>query len=169
MPSKKRGGLYCSCYGPNDTSCSNTSYTEGISMHLFPANNPVIRQKWIDFVSIHRPGFQPSRFSAVCSGHFEDSCYHQRFINNFPELEGHSGKRKKRLDRDCAVPSIIIPQNIQCKDSGAFRSTMKSRAVDINKRTARFGRTTRGKHPRLRRAVSIKFSLLKCDLITLDF
>ena len=149
MPSKKRGGLYCSCYGPNDTSCSNTSYTEGISMHLFPVNNPVIRQKWIDFVSIHRPNFEPSRFSAVCSGHFEDSCYHQRFINNFPELEGHSGKRKKRLDRECAVPSIVIPKNIKCRDSEAQPS-----AENIKKRKARRGRT-RGKHPRLCRAVSI--------------
>lgn len=73
----KRGGRYCVAGGPNKTSCTNTSYTEGVSMHYFPSAEDA-RQKWTKFVRRHRKNFTPSKSSSLCSVHFEDSCFEQR-------------------------------------------------------------------------------------------
>ena len=72
-----RGGRYCVAGGPNKTSCTNTSYTEGVSMHYFPSAEDV-RQKWTNFVRRHRKDFTPSKSSSLCSVHFADSCFEQR-------------------------------------------------------------------------------------------
>lgn len=73
----KRGGRYCVAGGPNKTSCKNSSYTEGVSMHYFPSADDV-RQKWTTFVRRHRKDFVPSKTSTLCSVHFEESCFEQR-------------------------------------------------------------------------------------------
>ena len=71
----KRGGRYCVAGGPGSTSCTNTSYTPGIKMHQFPKDEAV-RLKWVKFVQRHRPSFiNPSKYSSLCSAHFEDTCY----------------------------------------------------------------------------------------------
>lgn len=75
--SVKRGGRYCVAGGPNKASCTNTSYTEGVSMHYFPSAED-IRQKWTKFVRRHRKDFVPSKTSSLCSVHFEESCFEQR-------------------------------------------------------------------------------------------
>ena len=73
----KRGGRYCVAGGPGNTSCKNTSYTPGIKMLQFPKNEEV-RQKWVKFVQRHRPSFRnPSKYSFLCSAHFEDTSYFQ--------------------------------------------------------------------------------------------
>ena len=40
----KHGGKYCVAGAGNNKSCTNTSYTPGISMHLFPSD-PKIKEK----------------------------------------------------------------------------------------------------------------------------
>ena len=64
---KKRGGRYCVATSrPNDQSCFNTRYIEGmlgISMHIF-LTNPKQRKSWVRFVQRHR-------LSALCFIHFE--------------------------------------------------------------------------------------------------
>ncbi len=49
----RRGGKYCVAGLPNNVSCTNTSYTVGISMHRFP-KNPETRQKWVKVVRKRR-------------------------------------------------------------------------------------------------------------------
>ena len=72
--------------GPNKTSCTNTSYTEGVSMHYFPSDESA-KQSWIKFVRRHRKDFIPSKSSALCSVHFEDSCFELRAAVLSPESE----------------------------------------------------------------------------------
>lgn len=106
----KHGGLYCVAGGPNQLSCKNTSYTEGVSMHVFPSN-PVTKRKWTSFVRRHRPGSEPKKYSALCSMYFEPSCYTQRF--SFSELESKEKLiSENTLDKD-AVPTVdeISPSN----------------------------------------------------------
>ena len=73
---KKRGGRYCVAGTPNQESCKNTSYTPGITMHLFPTE-PKCRAQWIKFVQRHRVDFgEPiNRYASLCSAHFEPSCF----------------------------------------------------------------------------------------------
>ena len=58
----KRGGKYCVAGSVNNVSCTNTSYSPGISMHRFPTDKSLC-QKWTSFVRRHRPNFQPSKTS----------------------------------------------------------------------------------------------------------
>ena len=71
---RKRGGRYCVAGGPNKVSCTNCSYTEGISMHIFPKDE-IVRRKWTRFVKKHRLDFKAKSLSALCSAHFEPSCF----------------------------------------------------------------------------------------------
>ena len=68
---KKRGGRYCAAGTPNQESCKNTSYTPGITMHLFPTE-PKCRAQWIKFVQRHRVDFgEPiNQYASLCSVHF---------------------------------------------------------------------------------------------------
>ena len=101
--SAKSGGLYCVAGGPNLENCKNSTSMEGISMHLFPADVE-IKKKWVDFVRTHRPNFEPTWYSTLCSIHFEPSSFHQRF--NISELGGESSlPAKRRVERD-VIPSI---------------------------------------------------------------
>ena len=71
----KRGDRHCVAGDPGSTSCTNTGYTPGIKMHQFPKDDAV-RQKWVKFVQRHRLSFKnPSKYSSLCSAHFEDTCY----------------------------------------------------------------------------------------------
>ena len=72
----KRGGKYCVAGSLDNVSCTNTSYSPGISMHRFPSDK-VLCQKWTSFVRKHRPNFKPSKHSALCSAHFEPTCFTQ--------------------------------------------------------------------------------------------
>lgn len=74
--------------GPNKVSCTNNSYTDGISMHYFPKNEAV-RIKWMRFVQKHRKDFVPSKKSCLCSAHFDKSCYENRPIpfSDIPDMK----------------------------------------------------------------------------------
>ena len=67
----------CIAGGPNLVSCANSQHTEGIPMHLFPKEetDPQRQRKWVNFVHKHRPSFQATKTSVLCSAHFEDSCF----------------------------------------------------------------------------------------------
>ena len=72
----KKDGRYCVAGAPNNQSCTNTSYTLGISMDQFPVDRAV-REKWVKFVQRHRVDFKEpiSKHASLCSVHFERSCY----------------------------------------------------------------------------------------------
>ena len=72
--SEKKGGRYCVAGGPNMTSCKNKQFTKNVSLQNFPSE-PDRRNKWTKFVRRHRPGWNPSKQSHLCSVHFEESCF----------------------------------------------------------------------------------------------
>lgn len=98
MSENRRGGRYCVAGGPNQQSCMNSTYKEGISMHQFP-KDPQIRIQWEKFVQRHRKDFKAtSQYTSLCSVHFEESCY------EFPmQLEGI--KMTKKLKKG-SIPTI---------------------------------------------------------------
>jgi hypothetical protein len=110
--SNKRGGRYCVAGGPNNTSCKNSSNTPNISFHKFP--NDKRKPEWVRFVQRHRPGWQPTQSSVLCSVHFKRECYTQRPDINLGD--DSSGLRTKPwLNSKTAVPSIdtvIVPSVI---------------------------------------------------------
>jgi len=55
--------------------CSNKSAPkQGISLHLSPLDKAQYA-KWRKFVLLHRKNFNPEDRFAICSKHFEDSCF----------------------------------------------------------------------------------------------
>ena len=98
-----RGGRRCVAGGPNLVSCANSQHTEGISMHLFPKEetDPQRRRKWVNFVHKHRPSFQATKTSVLCSAHFEDSCFNMNFMLA-------KSLNIKRFLKDDAVPTIDV-------------------------------------------------------------
>ena len=103
--SKRSSGYSRSCVSGtfDGTSCKNTQFTEGISLYYFPDKtvDRTKHQQWVRFVRRHRQGFKPSKYSALCSIHFEDTCYTMR-----RDLAKELGIRTK-LKAD-AVSSIDI-------------------------------------------------------------
>ena len=69
----------CSCIagGPNNKSCKNKQFMEGVSFHKFPNKTlyPERFERWVHFVRRHRKDWQPSKSSTLCSIHFPDACY----------------------------------------------------------------------------------------------
>ena len=103
----KQLGKYCVAGGPGNLSCKNNSCVEGISMHGFPKSEGNLRKTWIKFVQKHRPNWQPSPYSALCSAHFEPRFYLQRPDIDVRQLDTNQSFRTKRmLDRKVAYPTI---------------------------------------------------------------
>lgn len=86
-------------------SCTNTSYSPGISTHQFPVN-VVTRQEWTRFVQRHRKDFKPSRNEALCSAHFEESCYARKL-----SLDGMENTKMSRVLIRGSVPTrdTVVP------------------------------------------------------------
>ena len=111
---KRHGGRYCAAGGPGSYSCTNTSYTEGVSMHVFPKDEET-RNKWTKFVRIHRPNFVPlpGKGSALCSQHFESSCY---------TFSLDVGSPFKRFMERGSLPTIFAkPPDETCSSSQSSR------------------------------------------------
>ena len=102
---------YCSAGNANMTNCENKTGTPGISMHYFPKDE-TLRQKWIRFVRIHRKDFVPKKQSALCSAHFDESCFD---IVGVPVYD--SGKLVKPPKRQ------MINGSIPHKDSNVPRTS----------------------------------------------
>ena len=103
---KRKSGKFCVAGGPGLVSCKNTTYTEGVSMHLFP-KDLALRSQWERFVRRHRPNFKATNVSVLCSVHFERSCF-QRALN-FKDT-----KQRRSLNKH-AVPTIdlVLPSPLQ--------------------------------------------------------
>lgn len=69
---------------------SESNLQEGISLHTIPFyddNRPEAKRRrkpWVDFVSLHRKHWCPSKWSAVCSKLFKSDAYE----NMFSKIEG---------------------------------------------------------------------------------
>ena len=115
----RRGGRYCVAGGPNTTSCTNTSYTEGVSMHYFPSDD-IVKQAWVRFVRRHRKDFIPSKSSSLCSVHFKDSCFERRAS----VLSGESDSKFKRF---------LIKGSIPTRDTGPVFFSRKQKKTKKGK------------------------------------
>ena len=102
-------GKYCVAGNSNNESCKNNSSTPGISMHEFPKPGNRLRNLWIQFVKRHRPNWQPSPYSCLCSAHFEQQCFHQRLDIGVENTNKPTTKRL--LDRSYAVRTIDTVQS----------------------------------------------------------
>ena len=121
---KKRGGKFCIAGGPNNVSCTNTSYTKGISMHIFPKNEE-LRKKWVQFVKKHRVDeFNPAT-SSLCSAHFAMDAYERNYSIDL-DIDP-TNKLRRFLKRD-AIPTIDCA--IQPKEQGI--SLREKRIVSKN-------------------------------------
>ena len=99
---KHRGGSYCVAGDPGNISCTNGAYTEGISMHKFPSEKRKnLRAQWIKFVQRHRPMWQPSATSRLCSAHLTEDLFTQQY-----KFDEASSSRRVLLQH--AVPSVDV-------------------------------------------------------------
>jgi len=119
--------VHCAAYG-----CKNSHIKNGeLSFYHFPLNKPEVNQ-WIR--NCGRVGWQPSKFSVLCSAHFEESClkddlYH-RLMGQDPALR----RRPKRL-KPGSVPTIFSfktsKQLKQRKFSIARAAKVKRKEVSV--------------------------------------
>lgn len=134
MASRTGKGKTCVAGGPGMISCTNNSYTPGVSMHIFPKDKKV-RQKWVKFVQIHRPDFQANDHSALCSMHFESNCYTRLKLSSLLPDESESSsndgnRREKRILIRGSLPSIQCA-NTMPEKKASERDRRRSKAVSI--------------------------------------
>lgn len=105
MPGK--GGKYCIAGFANAKSCKNSSYSKGISMHMFPRGDKQ-RTAWTKFVRRHRPGWDPTATSALCSAHFHGNDFTQRLDINIPTAPDRSPSSIscKRYLKSGSIPTV---------------------------------------------------------------
>ena len=60
---KKRSGQFCVVGGQYGTRCTNLTYSLGVSMHTFPANQTT-NHSWTNFVRMHWLDFRPCKKSS---------------------------------------------------------------------------------------------------------
>ncbi|KAL9970830.1 hypothetical protein ACROYT_G023277 [Oculina patagonica] len=120
----RRGGRYCVAGAPNKQSCKNTSYTPGIKMHQFPTDAKV-RAQWVKFVQRHRVDFgEPvNKHSALCSAHFEPSCYSTSFGLSLEGME--EWKRNKVLIKGSIPTKHTVLQAIPEEPSDRKRRQLR--------------------------------------------
>ena len=97
----KHNGRSCVAGTYGGISCTNTQFTKGVSFHYFP-KNAKRHQQWVLCVRRHRPEFKPSRYSSLCSVHFEDCCY------SAPRDAALQFRIRAKL-KDDAVPRVVYP------------------------------------------------------------
>ena len=104
MGKSSMSATYCAAGNPSMTNCMNWTGVPGISMHYFPKDE-ILRQKWIQFVRIHRKDFVLKKQSALCSAHFDGSCFHVVGIPVYAE-NGRLIEPPKR----CLIPGLYHPR-----------------------------------------------------------
>ena len=140
----KRGGKSCAAGGPGQISCTNNSYSPGVSMHIFP-RNPKVRTQWLKFVRVHRPDFVDTAYSALCSVHFEESCFTRLKLSVLQvdnDDESETGEtsagnkpREKRVLITRLVPSIQTANKAPAEAEPSDRDRRRSKA--LSKQTSR--------------------------------
>ncbi len=110
-PPKKtaKGGKYCCAGAPNDTSCKDSTYSTGISMHVFPKNEQQRRQ-WVQFVCRHRAGFNATSSSALCSVHFKPTDFVRRL--DIDVGSSNSPRPTQRRLEVGAIPTIDAAEQV---------------------------------------------------------
>ena len=136
----KRGGRTCAAGGPEQIICTNSSYSPGISMHTFPVNKQ-IRAKWVKFVRTHRPDFQATYYSALCSLHFSLSCFTRLKLDDLMSASAETGKETVKSTSDKATEKRILIRGsiltIHCANKspaiveGSDRDQRRSQAVSV--------------------------------------
>ena len=116
---KSSRGRSCVAGGPNGESCKNTQYTQDVSIHTFPnrSSQPSRHMQWVKYVRRHRPGWQASQSSILCSVHFDESSFTMR-----QDLARELGI--KAILKPDAVPSIDVANNAEVLKS--LRLSIKS-------------------------------------------
>ena len=102
---RRASGKFCVAGGPGNVSCTNNSFTPGISMHLFPKDE-ILRQKWTQFVQKHRRHDfkKPTSYSALCSVHFTAESFERR-----TDLLGLENPDKKELSVSRRLVKGAVP------------------------------------------------------------
>ena len=74
-----------------------------LSWFHFPLDIPELK-KWIH--NCGRAGWKPSKYSSLCSAHFEETCFE---VDTFHQLMGQdpSKRRRRRVLKIGAVPTIF--------------------------------------------------------------
>ena len=121
---KSSRGRSCVAGGPNGESCKNTQYTQDVSIHTFPnrSSQPSRHMQWVKFVRRHRPGWQASQSSILCSVHFDESSFTMR-----QDLARELGI--KAILKPDAVPSIDVANNAEESTSFSKREIRQVRGI----------------------------------------
>ena len=145
---RRVSGKYCLAGGPGLVSCTYSSLTPGISIHLFPSNESG-RRKLTKFVQKHWPGFKPTKISVLCSVPFTPENvsrridladqpsvlklkYSERLINCTITRFIESQDRKQTLDIQVNKPDrIILPIKDQ-RSADLVRRQLSDLAKKIN-------------------------------------
>lgn len=99
--------MYCPVYGCNSDSKNNPEK----KIHFFAFPKPVNKEekkrwrKWVDFCK--RKNFTPSKYTGLCSLHFNNDAYIQAHSPEFLSSINFAGRVKLLLKPD-AVPTINI-------------------------------------------------------------
>ena len=138
----KHGGKTCAAGAPGQISCTSSSYSPGISIHTFPKNEKV-RAQWVKFVRTHRPDFQPTDYSYLCSLHFNESCFTRLRLSaliptNTSEESGDNSKessnkapKEKRILIRGSVPTIHCANKAPEKREPSDRHRRRSKKVSF--------------------------------------
>ena len=105
----KKGGSCCMAGASNDVSWKINTYTVAVSMHYFPKNEAVHRQKWIRFTGRHHKDFKPSNLTVLFSVHFEDSCFEHRPITVLQENGEFIHCKKGLMSGSIPIRDMVIP------------------------------------------------------------
>lgn len=102
-----------SCVVPNCKSFAG-KYPLGVTKHLIPGNVKR-REQWIK--AIPRKDWEPSKFSVVCSLHFEDSDYREHRNDGNLSRRKQKGSLIKKQLKPTAVPRIFpgLPSYLSSK------------------------------------------------------
>ena len=119
--------------------CSNTvNLSEGIALHRIPYANDARpeakkrRKVWVDFVQRKRAKWEPSIHSEICSKHFKE----EDFVNRFVGLHNIPGEEKTllvapRLKQD-DIGVCVWPSKYEDEEGSMLSARDRRRIVSIS-------------------------------------
>ena len=114
--------------------CKKDSWKDrDLTFFRFPSNNPVVLRQWI-----HNSGrgnassvgkkWTPSRYSVMCSSHFEEDCFELDYFNELVGSTTAQGRRRRRRLKPGTVPTIF--QNVS---KGKAKREAKPRLLSLKR------------------------------------
>jgi len=100
-------------------------------MHYFPKDKTA-RQKWTRFVRINRKDFVPTKSSALCSAHFDASCFYLQGIVVTDESGNQVIKQKRHI-----ITGSIPSKNTVAYVSSPSKNTVTSHTSPLTSRKRR--------------------------------